>query len=140
MIQRDVFDIIEWKQETHVIRHRARIMEDVVNMASVVTLVSVHKASQGKIATRVMASAQENDLNQTNLSLLSHAIQKYKISSYIKLIAYVILISADPCANNPCGQYGRCITQGSSYICQCNPGYTGRLDTRHYTSRSFIFI
>ncbi|XP_029048305.2 cubilin isoform X2 [Osmia bicornis bicornis] len=29
-----------------------------------------------------------------------------------------------PCINNPC-VHGRCVSQGNSYVCVCDPGYTG---------------
>ncbi|XP_046573499.1 matrilin-2-like [Haliotis rubra] len=36
------------------------------------------------------------------------------------------LDNTDPCARNPCANGGRCESKGSTYNCNCLPGFTGR--------------
>ena len=42
-----------------------------------------------------------------------------------RLNTFTIIILANPCASNPCGNNGQCIQSNGGFYCECNLGYYG---------------
>lgn len=38
----------------------------------------------------------------------------------------LFILMIDPCMPNPCQNGAQCVPQGTTFMCQCGPGYSGQ--------------
>ena len=81
---------------------------------------AVHTVALDRLYVNVNQDLQDRDVNR-KVNLQNKHKESFLVNNFI-LICDIL----DPCVPNPCGNNGQCVPQGTSYMCQCNQGYSGQ--------------